>query len=369
VRDRRLVDLDRREPALERSVLLQVLAVLVQRRGTDGLQLAAGQHRLQDRGSVDGALGGTGTHQGVELVDEQDDVAPGADLLQHLLEALLEVASVPGACDQRAQIERVELLALQRLGHVVGDDALRQALDDGGLADTGLADQHRVVLGAPGQHLHHPEDLVLAADDRVELLLTSELGEVAAELVQDERPGRRLLALTGRTGSGAFLAPAVTGQELDDLLAHPRKVGAERHENLRGDAFTLTDEAQQQVLGTDVVVPELQRLPQRQLQNLLGAGRERRRAGSSRAGWTDGLLDLLTHCLEGDPERLERLGRDALALVDQPEQDVLGPEEVVVEQPRLFLGEDQDSAGSVGETLEQVPPPIAVGVKASLPTA
>ena len=29
--------------------------------------------------------------RGVDLVDEQDDVAAGADLLQHLLEALLEV--------------------------------------------------------------------------------------------------------------------------------------------------------------------------------------------------------------------------------------------------------------------------------------
>ena len=86
--------------------------------------------------------------EGVELVDEQDDVAAGADLLEHLLEALLEVAAVAGAGDQRAEVERVELLALERLGHVVGDDLLGQALDDGGLADAGLADEHRVVLGA-----------------------------------------------------------------------------------------------------------------------------------------------------------------------------------------------------------------------------
>ena len=86
--------------------------------------------------------------EGVELVDEQDDVAAGADLLEHLLEALLEVAAVAGAGDERAEVERVELLARERLGHVVGDDRLGQALDDGGLADAGLADEHRVVLGA-----------------------------------------------------------------------------------------------------------------------------------------------------------------------------------------------------------------------------
>ena len=42
----------------------------------------------------------------------------------------------------------------------------------------------------------------------------------------------------------------------------------------------------------------------------------------------------------------------AVALVDQPEQDVLGPDVVVVEEPRLFLREYDDSAGPVGEALE-----------------
>jgi hypothetical protein len=49
------------------------------------------------------------------------------------------------------------------------DDVLGQALDDGGLADTGLADQDGVVLGAAREDLHDPLDLLLAPDDRVEL--------------------------------------------------------------------------------------------------------------------------------------------------------------------------------------------------------
>jgi hypothetical protein len=49
----------------------------------------------------------------VDLVDEQDDVAAGADLLEHLLEALLEVTAVAGTGDQRAQVEGVELLVLR----------------------------------------------------------------------------------------------------------------------------------------------------------------------------------------------------------------------------------------------------------------
>jgi hypothetical protein len=175
----------------------------------------AGQHRLEDARGVDGALGGTGTDQGVDLVDEQDDVAAGADLLEHLLQALLEVTAVAATGDERAEVEGVELLVLEGLGHLAADDVLGQALDDSGLADAGLADEDRVVLGAAGEHLHDPLDLLLAPDDRVELALAGSGGEIAAELVEHEaalrepppldRPGSADAPMSA--GARALLAP------------------------------------------------------------------------------------------------------------------------------------------------------------------
>ena len=159
--DRGLADHDRLEAALERRVLLDVLAVLVERGRADGLQLAARERRLDDGGGVDGAFGGTRADERVHLVDEQDDVAALADLLHDLLQALLELAAVLAAGDERREVERVELLVLDGLGDLVARDALREALDDGGLADAGLADEHRVVLGAARQDLHDALDLDL----------------------------------------------------------------------------------------------------------------------------------------------------------------------------------------------------------------
>ena len=52
----------------------------------------------------------------------------------------------------------------------------------------------------------------------------------------------------------------VAGEELDHLLADPGEIGAELDEHLCGDALTLADQAEQDVLGADVVVAELQRL-------------------------------------------------------------------------------------------------------------
>src|SRR5205823_4597932 len=69
------IDDDLLEAALEGTVLLDVLAVLVEGGGADALDFAAGQRGLEHVGGVDGTLGTTGTDEGVQLVDEEDRVA------------------------------------------------------------------------------------------------------------------------------------------------------------------------------------------------------------------------------------------------------------------------------------------------------
>ena len=177
----RRLDHDRLEPPIEGPVLLDVLAVLVERGGADALDLAAGQGRLEHVRGVDRPFGTAGTDQGVQLVDEQDRVLGPADLVHHGLDALFELAAVLGAGDHHRQVEDHDPAVAQQLGDVAVDDHLGQAFDDRRLADAGLAQQHRVVLGAAGEDLDHALDFILAADDRVELALPCQVGQVAAE--------------------------------------------------------------------------------------------------------------------------------------------------------------------------------------------
>ena len=152
VLDRRLADVHLLEAALERGVLLDVLAVLVERGGADHAQLAAGEHRLDHVAGVHRPFGAAGADDRVQLVDERDHLAGGVgDLLQHRLQPLLELAAVLRAGEHRADVERDQALALQPLGHVAVGDAPGEPLDDRRLADARLADQHRVVLGAPAE--------------------------------------------------------------------------------------------------------------------------------------------------------------------------------------------------------------------------
>ena len=146
---------------------------------------AARELRLEQVAGVHGALALAGAHDVVQFVDEKDDLALAAgDLLEEGLQPLLELAAKLGARHHAAEVHGNEPLVLQRVGHVPGDDAPRQPLGDGGLADAGLADEHGVVLGAARQHLQGPPDLLVTADDRVELALPRPRGEVGAVFLQ-----------------------------------------------------------------------------------------------------------------------------------------------------------------------------------------
>ena len=140
----RRIDEDFLEPAGQRRILLDVLAVLVERRGADALDFAAGQGRLEHVRGVDRPFRAAGADQRVQLVDEQDRVLRAADFVHHRLDPLFELAAVLGAGDHHRQVEHDNAAVHQQLGHVAFDDALRKAFDDGRLADA------RFAQAAPG---------------------------------------------------------------------------------------------------------------------------------------------------------------------------------------------------------------------------
>src|SRR4029450_10008961 len=168
VLDRGLLHQDGLEPALQRRVLLYMLAVLIERGRTDRPELASGEHGLQHVAGVDRTFCRARAYDRVQFVDERDDLALAlGDLPQHRLEPLLELAPVLRARDQCPDVQGDHAFVLQRFGHVPGHDPLSQSLDDGCLPHPGLADQHRVVLRPSREHLDDPAYLVVPAYDGI----------------------------------------------------------------------------------------------------------------------------------------------------------------------------------------------------------
>ena len=216
VLDRGLGDEHRLEAPLERRVLLDVLAVLVQGRRPDGVQLAPGEQRLEHVRGVYRALGRARADHRVQLVDEEHDAAVGVgDLLEHCLQPLLELAAVLGAGDEGSHVEGDQTLVLESLGDVSAHDALGQPLHDRGLADPRLTDEDRVVLGPAREHLDDPPDLFVPADDRIEPGAAGQRGQIAGVALE------RLVLPFGML-VGHPVRAADGGQRLvEPVLAHP----------------------------------------------------------------------------------------------------------------------------------------------------
>ena len=165
-------------------VLLEDAAVLVVGGGADAAQVARREGGLEQVAGIERAARGRAcTNEGVDLVDEQHGMWVGLELLEHGLEPLFEVAPVLRAGEQCAHVERIHRGGLEDLGHLLFGDAPGQAFGDGRLAHPGLAHQQGVVLAATAEHLHHALDLMLAANEGVDLAFEGQLVEVLGVLV------------------------------------------------------------------------------------------------------------------------------------------------------------------------------------------
>ena len=334
------IDLDGLEAALERTVLLDVLAVLGGRRRADAANLAARQRRLQNVRRVERAFGRTGADERVQLVDEDDDVRVVRELLHDRLEALFELPAILRAGDDQRDVERENALVGEEVRHVAVDDLLREPLDDRRLADAGLADEHRVVLRAAAEHLLHALELVVAADQRVELILHRRFGEVAAELGEQRRflhaRQRRLLV-----------------QQLHDVFAHRVEPHPLFHEDGRRHGTLFAQDAEQQMFGADVVVQQPIRFLGGKLQHALGFGAERNLDGGRDLLAEDGAaLDLLPDVLEGQVRPGKNAAGQPFAFADQPEQQVLGLNRDRAKLAGFVSGEEQNATRSFSVAFE-----------------
>ena len=115
--------------------------------------------------------------------------------------------------------------------------------------------------------------------------------------------------------------------------------------NILGD---LLGQREQQVLGFDISVAEVQGFAERPLEDPLGTGRERDAAGPLRLASSE----LRAQALGCEAVALEHRCRRPVPFLRDTQEQVLGADVGVVEQPGLFLGQDHDVAGSLGEPFE-----------------
>ncbi len=146
----------------------------------------------------------------------------------------------------------------QDFRHIAGNDSLCETFDDGSLADSGFADQHRIVLRAAGKNLNDAADFLVASDDGIELAAAGLLGQIASVTLQRLVLGFGILV-------GDFLRSADCGQGFQDCVIGRAVTG----EDLLGGVLLEVRDGEQQVLCGDVFVLEVGRFLEGLLQQLV----------------------------------------------------------------------------------------------------
>ena len=171
-----------------------------------------------------------------------------------------------------------------------------------------------------------------ATDQRVERVLHRGFGEVATELGEQ----RGLLAARER---------GLLVEELDDVLPHGVQAHPLLHQDRRGDRALLAQDAEQHVLGADVVVEQTVGFFGGALQHPLRLGAERHlHRGRDLLAEDRAAFDLFSDVLQGQVGPGEDTAREPLPFADQTEQQVLGFDRHAAKLAGLVTSEKQHPA-------------------------
>ena len=265
-------------------------------------------------------------------------------LFDHLLQPLLELTAVHGPGHEAAHIQHEDAFVQQGLRHISVNYALREPFDDGGLAYTRFPNQRGIVLRATAENLNDTLDLHLPADNRVEAPLLGRRGQVQAQLVDQRRLGLFLLFLFG-------LGTALQ-QIAGSLRADTVKVDAEAAQHVDGNAVAIPHEPEQQMLGADIMVAHHAGLFDCQLNDTFRARRQRRLPKRRTFPAADGPLDGAHNLARLHAQLLEHLDGDAVFLLHQAKQQMLGADMGVIQSQCLLLSKRKHSPRTFREAFE-----------------
>ena len=307
----------------------------------------------------------------MHLVDKQNRVVGLGALGDHVLKALLELTAILGTSHKTGQVERPDIHVEKVLGHVAGNNLLRQALNQSSLAHTGIAQDKRVVLGAAREDLHHARNLFLAADNRIEFALASAATKIDGKLLQRTAGNlgagnTRLTREEGQASTGASrastrhgaFAALIFGREFLYRCTHGSAGDAQALEDIHSQAVALGNDGQQQMLGRDVRLVVLARQAKRALHHRDDERREGKlcRLGRLVLGRNRGtnLFELLQDIVVRDIEGAQSLGGNAVLFLGKSKQQMLGSHLGGFKIDCLLLCKRHDLAGAVGESIQHM---------------
>ncbi len=149
------------------------------------MKFTAGKHRLQQISCIHCAVGLSSSHNGVQLVYEQDYPSIGfLYFVQNGFETFLKLAAELRTGDKAAHVKAEKLAVLKVIWNVPADDTQGKTLNNGSFSYAWLAYYNRIVLGLAGQYAYNVSYLCVTSYNRIKLVLPCKLNQVLTVLFQ-----------------------------------------------------------------------------------------------------------------------------------------------------------------------------------------
>ena len=151
--------------AVKRLVRLYKFPVFIIRSCADHGDLTSCQLRLKKVRCTTTYAAILMIQQGMDLVDEKNCIWKLFYLADNIFQPVFDFTFVRGTCDQGSKIKLKEKCITELSRHFPVDNIERETIDQGSLANTGIANYDHVRLGAPAEYFHHHPRFFVTPDD------------------------------------------------------------------------------------------------------------------------------------------------------------------------------------------------------------
>ena len=182
-----LLDIDRLEAALKSRIFFDMFPVFIDSGRAYDLDFPSRKRRFQYVGRIQRALRPACSDQGMQLIDEKEDITVRRNFPDHGTDPLLKFAAELCPGNHPRQVEHDHTPVLHDFRDLTAGNAECQSLHDRRFSYARFSDQAGVILGPAAQDLHDAQDFRLSPYHGIEFPFRRHRRQVTAVLVEHRR--------------------------------------------------------------------------------------------------------------------------------------------------------------------------------------
>ena len=181
VLDIRLSTINLLETPLQCGIFFYVLPIFVESRGTNRLQFTSSKGRFEQIACVHATFTCPSPYNCMKLIDEKNYLPLRlCDFGDYSLQSLLKLTAEFCTGNKASHVQRKKTFVFKAFRDIPACDSAGKTFDNCRLSDSRLTNQNRIILCSAYKNLHYAADFFIAANYRVNFVLSGTCRQISA---------------------------------------------------------------------------------------------------------------------------------------------------------------------------------------------